>query len=251
MGGEVTRGGSVQSWAPGAEQTPESAWAKVQRHIELFVEYFLQYAKVRMSYRGDFLISLATSMAATLFAMGFLVVLFMKTPTLAGWGFDEVLFLYGFSLIPYGIFNVVSLNLYEFGNNYIIEGKFDRVLLRPVSSLFQVLFESFRIESLHEVLIGLFCDSLCGQRAWALHWTIAKSALLLFWGLCGGVIYISVFLLLSTLSFWFEDRLGVHPPFWNLLPLDVIPCVFIADSFSLFSPGSFRLGLHRFIPARG
>ena len=85
------------------------------------------------------------------------IVLFQKVPQLAGWRFEEVLFLYGFSLIPYGIFNVISANLYDFGNNYIIEGKFDRVLLRPISSLFQILFETFRIESLQEVATGLFC----------------------------------------------------------------------------------------------
>src|SRR6202034_1932544 len=185
------------------------------RHFGLFFDYFSQYAKVRVSYRGDFFISLATSFAATIFALSFVVVLFQKVPQLEGWRFDEVLFLYGFSLIPYGIFNVVSLNLYDFGNNYIIEGKFDRVLLRPVSSLFQVLFEAFRIEALHEVVIGLFAIHYAGARL-GLHWTLAKTVLLLFWGLCGGVIYIAVFLLLSSLSFWFEDRLGVHPPFWNL-----------------------------------
>ena len=119
-----------------------------QRHFGLFFDYFSQYAKVRVSYRGDFFISLATSFAATIFALSFVVVLFQKVPQLAGWRFEEVLFLYGFSLIPYGIFNIISLNLYEFGSNYIIEGKFDRVLLRPISSLFQVLFETFRIESL-------------------------------------------------------------------------------------------------------
>ena len=53
--------------------------------------------------------------------------------------------------------------------------------------------------------------------------TFGKTVLLLFWGLCGGVIYISVFLLLSTLSFWFEDRLGVHPPFWNLFAFGRYP----------------------------
>src|ERR1700723_4570306 len=194
----------------------------VKRHALLFTDYFSQYAKVRVSYRGDFFISLATSFAATVFALGFVIVLFKKVPQIGGWRFEEVLFLYGFSLIPYGFFNIISLNLYEFGNNYIIEGKFDRVLLRPVSSLFQVLFETFRIESLHEVLIGLFAIHYAGARL-GLHWTIAKSALLLFWGLCGGVIYISVFLLLSSLSFWFEDRLGVHPPFWNLFAFGRYP----------------------------
>ena len=131
--------------------------AATQRHFGLFFDYFSQYAKVRVSYRGDFFISLATSFAATMFSLSFVVVLFNKVPQLAGWRFEEVLLLYGFSLIPYGIFNIISLNLYDFSSTYIIEGKFDRVLLRPISSLFQVLFETFRIESLQEVATGVFC----------------------------------------------------------------------------------------------
>ena len=65
------------------------------------------------------------------------------------------MFLYGFSLIPLGFFNVVSWNLYDFSELYIIEGKFDRVLLRPVATLFQVVFEKFRLESLQEVVTGI------------------------------------------------------------------------------------------------
>src|ERR1700693_3300135 len=156
--------------------------ATTQRHFGLFFDYFSQYAKVRVSYRGDFFISLATSFAATIFALSFVVVLFQKVPQLAGWRFDEVLFLYGFSLIPYGIFNVVSLNLYDFGNNYIIEGKFDRVLLRPVSSLFQVLFETFRIESAQEIATGIFCMAWAGRRL-GLLWTPGKLAVVVFFGL--------------------------------------------------------------------
>src|SRR5580698_6390338 len=157
-----------------------------ERHFGLFFDYFSQYAKVRVSYRGDFFISLATSFAATIFALSFVVVLFQKVPQLAGWRFEEVLFLYGFSLIPYGIFNVVSLNLYDFGNNYIIEGKFDRVLLRPISSLFQVLFETFRIESFQEIATGIFCMWYATHHL-GLVWTPAKFAMLFFFGACAGI----------------------------------------------------------------
>src|SRR6202451_2441312 len=144
-----------------------------RRPFLLFFDYFSQYAKVRVSYRGDFFISLATSSAATIFALSFVVVLFNKVPQLAGWRFEEVLFLYGFSLIPYGIFNVLSMNLYEFGNNFIIEGKFDRVLLRPVSSLFQVMFETFRIESFQEIATGIYCMVWASRRL-HLPWTLRK-----------------------------------------------------------------------------
>ncbi len=194
----------------------------MHRHLELFFAYLTQYTKVRLSYRADFFISVATSLTATLFAFGFMLVLFANIPALRGWRFEEVLFLYGFSLIPFGLFNVVSLNLYDFGNNYIIEGKFDRVLLRPIASLFQVLFEAFRLESFHEVATGLFAVWLASRRL-GMHWSAFDGGLLLFWGFCGAVIYVSVFLLLSTVSFWFEDRIGIHPPVWNLIAFGRYP----------------------------
>ena len=194
----------------------------VKRHALLFVDYFSQYAKVRVSYRGDFFISLATSFAATVFALGFVIVLFKKVPQIGGWSFDEVLFLYGFSLIPYGFFNIISLNLYEFGNTYIIEGKFDRVLLRPVSSLFQVLFETFRIEALQEIATGTYC-MFYASRQLGIAWTPTRFAMLLFFGVCASMIYVSVFLMLTTISFWFEDRIGVHPPVWNVIAFGRYP----------------------------
>ncbi len=194
----------------------------MRRHLQLLLAYFAQYAKVRVSYRADFLIGLATSVAASVFSLGFVLVLFSKVPRLAGWRFEEVLFLYGFSLIPFGLFNVLSPNLYDFGSTYIIEGKFDRVLLRPVGSLFQVMFESFRIESLHEVAFGLLLVAWAARRL-GLHWSAGGIGLLAIFSLCGGVIYISVFMLLTTVSFWFEDRIGVHPPVWNLIAFGRYP----------------------------
>jgi ABC-2 type transport system permease protein len=195
---------------------------EIRRHLALVTLYLAQYVKVRVSYRADFLIGLATSIAATIFAFGFLFILFTKIPRLAGWRFEEVVFLYGFSLIPFGLFNVVSMNIYEFGSNYIIEGKFDRVLLRPVSSLFQVVFEAFRIESLHEVLVGLAAVAWASRQL-GLEWPAGDVALLIVFGVSGAVIYLSVFLMLTSVSFWFEDRIGIAPPVWNLIAFGRYP----------------------------
>ena len=222
--------------------------APVQRHALLFYDYFTQYAKVRMSYRGDFLNSLATSFAATIFSLGFVVVLFQKTTQLAGWSRDEVIFLWGFTQIPYGLFNVVSLNLYDFGNNYIIEGKFDRVLLRPVSSLFQVLFETFRIESLQEVATGVFCMWWATRRL-GVAWTPGKFGLLVFFGACAAIIYVSIFLLLSTVSFWFEDRIGVHPPVWNVIAFGRYPLSIYSGVVQFFLCWIIPFGLASFYPS--
>lgn len=222
--------------------------AGVRRHALLFFDYFTQYAKVRISYRGDFFISLITSFAATIFGLAFVIVLFQKVPQIAGWRFEEVLFLYGFSLIPYGLFNVISTNLYEFGNNYIIEGKFDRILLRPISSLFQILFETFRIESLQEVATGIFCMTWASLH---LHtaWTAGKIVMFLFFAGCAGVVYISVFLILTTASFWFEDRIGVHPPVWNLIAFGRYPLSIYSGMVQFFLCWIVPFGLVSFYPS--
>lgn len=218
------------------------------RHCGLFGQYFSQYAKMRMEYRGDFIVSTLTSFAATIFALFFVVVLFEKVPSLAGWTLPEEIFLYGFSLLPYGMFNVISLNLYDFGNEYIIEGKFDRVMLRPVSTLFQILFEQFRLESMQEIATGLFCIG------WAsihlhVHWTITKILLLAFWGICAGVIYVSIFLLLTTISFWFEDRIGVHPPVWNVIAFGRYPLSIYSGAVQFFLCWIIPFGLASFYPS--
>src|ERR1700735_227335 len=220
----------------------------LKRHALLFADYFSQYAKVRVSYRGDFFISLATSFAATVFALGFVIVLFKKVPQIGGWRFEEVLFLYGFSLIPYGFFNIISLNLYEFGNTYIVEGKFDRVLLRPVSSLFQVLFETVRIESIQEIATGTFC-MVYASRQLGIPWTPARFAMLIFFGICASLIYVSVFLMLTTVSFWFEDRIGVHPPIWNVIAFGRYPLTIYSPLVQFFLCWIVPFGLASFYPS--
>lgn len=219
----------------------------LKRHIGLLLAYFTQYAKVRMSYRADFFIGLATSMTATVFAFGFLLVLFSKIPRLADWPFEQALFLYGFSLIPYGLFNIISLNLYDFGNNYVIEGKLDRVLLRPVSSLFQVLFESFRIESLHEVAIGLVAITIASRRM-GLDWGATDVLLLVAFGVCGAVIYTAVFLILVSVAFWMEDRIGIAPPVWNLIAFGRYPLSIYAPYIQFLLSWIIPFGFASFYP---
>jgi ABC-2 type transport system permease protein len=214
----------------------------LKRHLRLFLLYFAQYAKVRLAYKADFIIAFFSSMAATVLGFGFVLVLFSKIPKLQDWSFYEILFLYGFSLIPLGIFNVVSWNLYEFGDIYIIQGRFDRILLRPVDTLFQVIFEKFRLESLQEVATGILVIAICARRL-NLSWSITEFLWFALMVACGAVVYLSVFLILTSVSFWFEDRVGIVPPVFNMLNFARYPLtiynVFVQFLLSWIVPFAF------------
>ncbi len=225
------------------------------RYLRLFGQYFVQYCKVRLAYKADFLISIVSTLVATVFGLALVFLLFRRAPEIAGWTFEEILFLYGFGLIPLALFNMISVNLYYFGQLYIVEGKFDRVLLRPVHSLFQVMSEQFRLEALGDAAVGVvlvvYAGSRIGLELSPLEWLVGVGAVL-----CGFVIYLGVFLILTTVSFWAEDRVGVIPPVYNMLtfgryPLDIYnPFIrfllswIVPFGFAAFYPSARLLG-HR------
>ena len=194
----------------------------MRRYLRLLVQYFIQYAKVRLAYKGDFLISIVTTLIGTAFGIAVVVLLFQRAPVIAGWRFHEILFLYGFGLIPLSLFNVFSINLYYFGEAYIVEGKFDRVLLRPVHSLFQVMSEQFRLESLGDAAIGLGIVLYTMEKL-GLNYDVWDWLLLCGAAVCGLLIYLAVFLILTSIAFWVEDRVGIIPPIYNMLAFGRYP----------------------------
>lgn len=231
---------------------------RLRFHARLLGLYFAQYAKARLAYRADFAAAILASFLGTAASFSVVLLLFSRFPHLAGWTYPEVVFLYGFSLLPYGLFSVVSSNLWEFADRYLVEGRFDRILLRPVSPLFQVLFESFRLESLQEVVTGTVAI------AWAVSRLPGASplglALLPLWAVFGAVIYVSVFGILTAASFWIEDRVGLAPPVFNLmsfgrypitiydLKVKVLLSTVIPFAFASFYPTAFALKRGAFLP---
>jgi ABC-2 type transport system permease protein len=231
---------------------------RIRFHLRLLALYFAQYAKARLMYKADFATSLFASFAGTAASFSVVLLLFSRFPHLQGWSFPEIVFLYGFSMLPLGIFNILSLNLYDFADRYLAEGRFDRVLLRPVSPLFQILFESFRLEALQEIATGLFAV------AWALRRLPDADPLALLllplWALFGGAIYVGVFAILTATSFWIEDRIGLAPPVFNLmafgrypitiydLKVRVLISTVIPFAFASFYPTAMVLGRREFLP---
>lgn len=229
----------------------------MSRNLSIYGSYFAQFLKARMAYRADFFAEIGATALGAGFSLLFVLVLFLPIEQLGGWNRDEILFVYGFSMIPAGLFGMISWNLYEFGDRYIIEGNFDRVLLRPLNSFCQVAFESFRIQTLTEAVIGLVVVILAAS-ALDLSFGVLDLAWLLVAAISGAVILISVFGTVASLSFHFEDRIGIAPPIFNLItagryPLDLFrPTIrfllrfVVPFSFVAFYPSTRLLGHDEF-----
>jgi ABC-2 type transport system permease protein len=223
------------------------------RTLGLVWHYFIQYSKMRLAYRTDFLVSAVTTMLGTLAGIAAVWLIFRRAPLIEGWTFSQILFLYGFGLIPLSLFNLLSINLHYFGEIYIVQGKFDRILLRPVPSLVQILFEQFRVEALGDLVLGVVILVRVAPEA-GVTLDIVMWLLIAVASLFGALLYIAIFVGLTAVSFWMEDRVGIIPPVYNMMafgryPLDIYgtPVKLLLSwvlpfGFAAFYPVAFLLG---------
>ena len=123
-------------------------------YIKLFLQYASQYIKTKLEYRGDFIVGLLSDLSLQAVNLIFILVVFGHTQALKGWSREEVIFIYGFFLVPFAIFSAF-FNIWDFNDRYIIKGEMDRILTRPIHSLFQIILERMELESLIGAITGI------------------------------------------------------------------------------------------------
>lgn len=185
-------------------------------------------AQARLAYRLDFLVQVASDVLLQAVGLIFIAVVFTRIDALAGWRFDEVLFIYGFFLIPFALFNATFAALSDVGGRYVVGGELDRVLVRPVGSLLQVQLELLRPQALHGILVGVAVLLIASARldfSWkAMDVVMIALAVVGAWLVYGGV-YVGM----ASVAFWTQDRgAGPFPIAYNTInfaryPLDVYP----------------------------
>lgn len=218
--------------------------------LKILWAYFLQFLKSRLEYKADFYASIVANMLVA--ASGLLFVLFLidgtAVPSIKGWSRYEVLFIYGYSMIAMALFSTVAPNLYRFGDKYIIEGQFDRILLRPLNSLQQVLSESFNLESIGSLLVGLVVVFVSAQEL-QLVFGVVDYIWLLLSAVSGALILLGVFVFLASLSFHFEDRLGISAPVFNLVNFSRYPLPIFNEIVQFILRWVVPFGFVAFYPA--
>ena len=216
--------------------------------------FFLTYLKRRLAYRGDLLVQMLDELLRGFVALAMLSIYTGKTDRLAGWTPDQLLFVLGFSLVPISLFHCLCSNLYQLNSRYIIDGNLDRVLLRPYPVFLQICFDRLAIEDLSGVVLGIVLMAIAAARIPGFDLGPAHLALLVLMLLSAFTVVVAVFMAFAASSFWFEDRVGMMPPVYNLMELGrwpgqmyaprlktLITCV-IPFSFAGFLPASVFIG---------
>lgn len=159
-----------------------------------------QDIKSKMSYREDFIISMigmiATSVAG---AMTFWLV-FQNFPSIGGWNFYEMMFLYGFALIS------ATPAQCLFDNNWslrlqVYSGDFIKYCFRPLNIFFYFISEVFDIKGLGQMGFGIVAVCYSWNKlGLPFHWYTIFLLLTAF--ISASLFVIAVLNLAASACFW-------------------------------------------------
>jgi ABC-2 type transport system permease protein len=183
-------------------------------YLSLFWEYLKNYAKTRLTYRADFWIEVLSDLLFQGLNLIFILIVFQQTESLGGWSEAEVVFVYGFFMVPFGIFGTFFA-LWNFSDRYIAKGEMDRVLTRPAHNLFQVMLENMDPPSLIGSLVGLIIMIISwGQLDLTFYWWDIPVMALLTLGAV--LIYVGLYTALTAISFYSDAPTGILPLMYNI-----------------------------------
>ena len=126
----------------------------LKRYGRLYRVLIAQFIKVVMQSKVDFLMGLLGFFLTQASGIIFLYLIFQQIPNLQGWTFDQLIFIYGFAQIPRGIDHLLTDNIWLVAWRIVVNGEFDRYMLRPMNVFFQVIAEKLQPDALGEILIG-------------------------------------------------------------------------------------------------
>jgi ABC-2 type transport system permease protein len=166
------------------------------------VWWLLVKARVRgdLQYPLSFGLFCAGQVGATFLDFVALVVLQQTAHLLAGWTLPEVAYLYATGTLAFNLADVFASEV-EYLPDRIRTGTFDRLLVRPVSPLLQLLAEEFALRRAAKVVESL---AVLAYALWAtdVDWTPLRVAMVPLTVVSGSVIFAAIWVTTATLAFW-------------------------------------------------
>jgi len=158
----------------------------------------------RMRSQAQYRLSLALETVGVL-AFSFLdfvaiLVIFANVPQLGGWTLPEVALLYALATLAFALTDLAVGHLDLFPQ-LIRDGNFDLLLVRPRSTLFQLVTADFQLRRLGKAAQGLAVLVFALSRL-HIDWSIDRVLILALAPLCGAVIFGSIWIAVICIAFW-------------------------------------------------
>jgi ABC-2 type transport system permease protein len=171
----------------------------INRYWGVYKEFWRLNFLTMVEYKANFIIWFIFSIVYHGVALGAIWIILTRFPSLNGWSRVDVFFLYSLWMIGHTLNNSLFFTVGDVPY-HVQEGQFDRILVRPLDPLFQVISQPGQIWP--DELVVAFVVFGIAQSFVHLAWSPLAVLLLASTVLGGAVIDGAVQLAVATLSFW-------------------------------------------------
>jgi ABC-2 type transport system permease protein len=158
-----------------------------------------------MQYKMSFVLMSIGHFMSTSTEIIAMLALFDRFKALGDWNLAQVALFYGIVNIAFSISDAFSRG-FDYFSNTVKSGDFDRILLRPLSTIFQVASSEIQMMRIGRFLQGLIV-LIWAAGSLNVIWTFPKLFLLLFAIFSGAFMFLGLFIIQATISFWSIETL--------------------------------------------
>ena len=177
--------------------------------FRLYWRYIAISVRAQLSYRASFAMQVVGQLMVTVAEFLGIWSLFTRFGSLDGWTLAEVAFFYGIIDVIFALSESLARGFDTFGS-MIKRGDFDRLLLRPRSTVLQLMGQELALKRAGRLVQGVVILTWASAAA-GIDWSLAK-AVLLAAALAGGIcLFIGLAILQATSCFWTVETLEI----WN------------------------------------
>jgi len=177
--------------------------------LRLYGRYVSISLRTQLEYRASFAMQAAGQFVVTGGEFVAIAALFNRFGAIRGWRLREIAFFYGSISIAFALADAIARGFDVFGTMLKL-GEFDRVLVRPRSTVLQLFGQELTIRRIGRLgqAVAVLLFAIHGLDV---EWSAARVALLAV-AVAGGVcLFIGLLILQATSAFWTIDSLEM----WN------------------------------------
>jgi ABC-2 type transport system permease protein len=201
----ATRGDSYSALSTQHSALPPHSALRAE--LDLYLRFTGARVRGQMQYRASFILDVVSRFLINGLELAAIFILFNRFTSLGEWHVGDIAFLYGLVTISFALHEVIAQSFEDFSFT-IRQGEFDRILLRPVTPIVQVLASDFQLKRVGRVLTGVLALALALPRT-EIVWTVGKFVYLPVVVLSGIVLFAAIDLIGGTLCFWTIERTEV------------------------------------------
>ncbi|NSW92266.1 MAG: ABC-2 family transporter protein [Firmicutes bacterium] len=168
--------------------------------MRLYFKYLKILLKAQMQYRISFWLLSFGQFFIPFSVFAALYFLFERFGSIKGWTFFEVALCFSVIHIAFSVSECCARGFDAF-SGMVVNGEFDRVLVRPRSTFLQVLGSKFEFTRVGRLMQGVAVFILAVSNL-SIQWDIFKVVTLILMIVGGVFVFTGIFVLAATLCFW-------------------------------------------------